>query len=524
MVIHKAEELAKEQREISVAEFFEKNRHLLGFDNPLRALSTAVKEIVDNSLDACEEMGVLPEINVELKQLEENRFKITVTDNGPGVVKEQIPKVFAKLLYGSKFGRNRQSRGQQGIGVSASVLYGQLTTGKPAIITSKIGKNKPAHHYHLKIDINRNEPHILKDQIVDFSLDHGTRVEIELEGKYQKGKQSVEEYLRQTAIANPHANIIFTSPLKEKIVFKRAVDKLPKEPKPIKPHPYGVEVGILMRMAHQSKARNLSGFLSNEFSRVSTNLAMEICTKAKVDAKLFPKDLTHIHAEALVKGIRETKIMAPPLDCLSPIGEKAIVEGLKKEVKGDFYVAISRRPTVYRGFPFLVEAGLVYGGELGQEDTIRIARLANKVPLQYQQSACSATKSIIQTSWRNYGLSQSKGALPSGPVFLFVHIASVWVPFTSEAKEAIAHYPEIIRELKLALQDVGRKLGSYIRKTVKTKEQQERINLFEKYIPELANSLNTLTGEKKENIIKDLEKIFKKTLKQNLLETGNGKE
>ncbi len=513
MVKTRAEELAEQQKEISVSEFFEKNRHLLGFDNPLRALSTTVKELVDNSLDACEEMRVLPDIKIEIKQFQETRFEVSVLDNGPGVVKEQIPRVFAKLLYGSKFGRNKQSRGQQGIGVSASVLYGQLTTGKAAKIISKIGKNKPAHYYELKIDINRNEPHILRDHVVDLSQDHGTKVLIELEGKYQKGKQSVEEYLRQVAIANPHAEIVYLSPLKETFRFKRAVAKLPKEPKAIKPHPYGIEIGVIMRMLSLSKAKSLQGFFASEFSRVSTNLAKEICNKAQVSPTIKPKEVSHEESEKLIKAIRETKISSPPLDCLSPIGEQAIIEGLKKEVKGDFYAAVSRRPSVYRGNPFLVEVGIIYGGEVPKDEPIRVVRLANKVPLQYQQSACAVTKSVINTSWRNYGLSQSRGALPIGPVLLMVHIASVWVPFTSEAKEAIAHYPEIIKQIKLALQDVGRKLGSYIRKTVRVKEQQDRINLFENYIPELAGSLSDLTGEKKTVLEEHLHKVFKKSLK-----------
>ncbi|MEK6826776.1 MAG: DNA topoisomerase VI subunit B [Nanoarchaeota archaeon] len=310
--------------------------------------------------------------------------------------------------------------------------------------------------------------------------------------------------------------------LKEKIVFKRAVDKLPKEPKAIKLHPRGVEIGMFLRMAHESKSRNLQGFFSNEFSRISSNLAKKICDKVKVDCKMEPKLLTHVQADALVKGIRETKIMAPPLDCLSPIGEKAIIEGLKKEIGADFYTAIPRRPKVYRGFPFEIEAGLCFGGDLPSDDLIRLIRLANKVPLQYQQGACAITKSVVQTSWRNYGLSQSKGALPAGPVVLLVHIASVWVPFTSEAKEAIAHYPEIIRELKLALQDIGRKLGSYIRKTVKVKEQRERASLFEKYIPEVASSLAVLSGEKKNKIEEQLKKILKKSLKEILQEIPDG--
>ena len=208
-----AKELAKKQREISVSEFFEKNKHLLGFDSPAKALLMAVKECSDNSLDATEEIRVLPEIYVEVKQLAENRFKVIVEDNGPGIVKEQIPKVFAKLLYGSKFHRLKSSRGQQGLGVSAAVLYSQLTTGKPAVITSKTGPKQKAHHYWLHINTAKNEPEIVKEDSIDWNKDHGTRVEVELEGKYQKGKQSIDEYLKETAIVNPHSKIFYVNPL-----------------------------------------------------------------------------------------------------------------------------------------------------------------------------------------------------------------------------------------------------------------------------------------------------------------------
>src|SRR5438045_354539 len=150
--------MAKGQRDISVSEFFTKNRHLLGFDNPQKALLTAVKEAVDNSLDACEEAGILPTLRVQIEETAEGRFKVTVEDNGPGIVKAQIPKIFAKLLYGSKFHRLKQSRGQQGIGISAAGMYGQLTTGRPIIITSKTGKGRPAHRMEVRIDARTNAP------------------------------------------------------------------------------------------------------------------------------------------------------------------------------------------------------------------------------------------------------------------------------------------------------------------------------------------------------------------------------
>jgi DNA topoisomerase-6 subunit B len=519
----KAEELAKFQKEISISEFFTKNRHLLGFDNPRKALLTTVKEAVDNSLDACEEMGVLPDIIVKIEQTTDNRFKIIVEDNGPGIVKQQIPNIFAKLLYGSKFHSLKQSRGQQGIGISASVMYAQLTTGKPTKIVSKISPKKPAHQYELHMDTKKNEPEIISDKEVEWKKDHGTKIELELEGSYQKGKQGVFEYIKETAIINPHLNLIYYTPEKKKMTFPRIANELPVEPKEIKPHPYGVELGMLIDMMKSSKSRNISSFLSNDFSRVSPKVAKDILAKVGISEKIHPSKVSREEADKLLKIIRETKIMAPPTNCLSPIEEDLLLKGLKKEIKADFYASVTRQPSVYRGNPFLIEVAMAYGGDLEKEDSVRVLRFANRVPLLYQQSACASIRSIIQTSWNNYGLSQSKKALPSGPVIILVHIASVWVPFTSESKEAIAHYPEIIKEMKLALQDCGRKLGGYIRKTVKAREQKEKIALFEKYIPEIASSLSTLSGEKKEDLIKNLNKMLKKNL-PNLNNNQNGKE
>lgn len=502
--------LSKEQRQISVSTFFLKNKHLLGFDNPIKALATTVKEMVDNSLDATQDMKVLPEIKVEIKQLGETRFIVIVEDNGPGIVKEQIPKVFARLLYGSKFFKAVQQRGQQGLGVSASVLYGQLTTGKPAKITSKIDPKHKAHYYELHIDTEHNEPEILKDEAIDWKKNHGTKVEIEMEAKYQKGRLSVDEYLKQTAISNPHAQIVYINPKKEKIIFKRGTNTLPKEPKEIKPHPYGVELGILIAMIRASKARNLKLFLISDFSRVSDRIAKEISLKSGVSLTKKLKDITRGEVENIFRAIQDTKIMAPPTNCLSPIGENVLINGLKKEVKADFYAAVTRSPSVYRGFPFQIEIAACYGGDLLNDDLIRVIRFANRVPLLYQQSGGAIFRSVVKTSWRNYGLSQSRGALPVGPVILVVHIASVWVPFTSESKEAVAHYPEIIKEIKLGLQDVGRKLGSYIRKKKHAQLEAEKKGYIKKYLPYIGEALGDILNlkenqEKKiENILKDI--------------------
>ncbi|UCF16218.1 MAG: DNA topoisomerase VI subunit B [Phycisphaerales bacterium] len=488
-----AEEMSLRQREISVAEFFTKNRHLLGFDNPRKALLTTIKEGVDNSLDACEEAGILPEVRVVITRSDdEDRFRVTIEDNGPGILKKQIPKIFAKLLYGSKFHRLKMSRGQQGIGISAAGMYGQLTTGKPVSITSKTGKNKPAHHYKLEIDTKKNEPRIIADETVEWPVDRGTKVEIELEAKFQKGRQSVEEYLEQTAIANPHVSLEFITPDGEKKKYKQVAKELPVQTKEIKPHPYGVELGMLIKMLHDTQARTLQSFLHSEFSRISSNVAKKICEQAKVYERARPTRIARQEADNLFKAINKTKIMNPPTDCLSPIGEELILAGLKKQIKADFYTAVTRPPSVYRGNPFQIEAGLAYGGSLPAEGLARVLRYANRVPLLYQQAACAITKSVLTTAWRNYAVQQSAGALPSGPLTIMVHMASVWVPFTSESKEAVAHYPEIVKQIKLALQECGRKLAIFIRRRRKAAESQRKKAYIEKYIPHIAIALREM--------------------------------
>jgi len=509
----KADELAQRQRDIGVAEFFARNRHLLGFDNKRKALMTTIKEAVDNSLDACEETNVLPEIIVEVIDLGNERFRVIVEDNGPGIVKKQIPKIFAKLLYGSKFHSMKQSRGQQGIGISASVMYGQLTTGKPAKITSKTGADKPAHYYELKLDTKTNAPDIQKDEVIDWHKDHGTRIELDLEANYIGGSQSIDEYLKETAITNPHSTIIYTNPKAEQIIFPRATEVMPEKAVEIKPHPYGVELGFMMDMLATTEAKTLQQFLTTEFSRVGAGTAKTICLNASLQPTTKPKDMTREWVEQLMKGVKETKLVSPPTDCIQPITEELLEKGLRKEINAEFYCASSRPPAVYRGNPFVIEVAMAYGGTLKSEGQIRVLRFANRVPLLYQQGACATSKALIGTSFRNYGLSQSKGSLPQGPLVVAVHIASVWVPFTSESKEAIAHYPEILKEIKLAVQECGRKLGSYVNKKKRVGDELKKRGIIEKFIPHVSESIVELLGlqlQEKESLNHNLEIVLEK--------------
>ncbi|MCP4574614.1 MAG: DNA topoisomerase VI subunit B [bacterium] len=520
-----AESMAKSQREISISEFFTKNRHLLGFDSPAKALLTTIKEAVDNSLDACEEAGIAPVLLVEIRSHKpaklgielasvdtpekkkngngrataangggknEERYTIIVEDNGPGIVPAQIPRIFAKLLYGSKFHSLKQSRGQQGIGISAAGMYGQLTTGKPVTVYSRPGAGNPAHRVQLQIDLKKNEPQVLVSEETIWEKDHGTRIEITLTGSYKRGQHSVDNYLEQTAIANPHVHLTYVPPKGEQVVYANATADLPAESREIQPHPYGVELGILARMLKETKCRNLNSFMKEEFCRVGDKTAEQIFLHAELPPRKNPKRLVQDDIQRLLDGIAETRIASPPTDCLSPIGEDLVMAGLRSGVEADFYTSVTRPAAVYRGNPFQIEVGVAYGGELPGDELARVMRFANRVPLLYQGSACAIHKAVLTSNWRSYGLQQSRGALPTGPLVILIHMASVWVPFTSESKEAVAHYPEIVKEMRLALQEAGRRLQRHIRRRAREKDAAKKQSYIQKYIPHIGDALQEI--------------------------------
>jgi len=530
-----ADTMAEKQRDISVSEFFAKNRHLLGFDNPRKALLTTVKEAVDNALDACEEASILPDIEVKIEEVtpppnatKAGRYRVTITDNGPGIVRKQVENIFGRLLYGSKFHRLKMSRGQQGIGISAAGMYGLMTTGKPMVITTRPKKNKPAHHLELAMDTTKNKPEVTVDiETEDFRPGTGTRVSIEMEAKFFRGKGSVETYLEQTAISNPHCQITFIPPDKanenpdlaeaeqevaqdnksivrtqefsDRILYPRTINELPPETEEIKPHPYGVELGTFLTKLKQTDEKQLAGFFKNEFCRVPPSIVKDVTKHASSKDKTITSAtrLTSLDSKAgekIYNALQNAKLRSPPTDCLSPIGVQQMLAGMLKGVKAEFYTASTRAPAVYRGNPFQIEAAIAFGGNLPGDQTARIIRYANRVPLLYQQSACCAFKSVVETGWKNYGLQQPRGGAPVGPLVVMIHMASVWVPFTSESKEAIADYDEIRKEMTLALKECGRKLGQYIRRRERMKRDAQKRDVFERYIGEISKACHHLTG------------------------------
>ena len=507
-----AEKMGKMQKEISISEFFEKNRHLLGYDNKAKAMLVIVKEAVDNSLDACEEARMLPDIYVGVKEVEPEKFQIIVKDNGPGIVKEQVPKIFGTLLYGSKFHRIKQGRGQQGLGISCAVLYSQLTTGSPTTVLTSTGDGK-IHKFELKIDVKQNKPMVVSYSVEDGQW-RGVEVRLVAESTYREHQQSVLEYLKQTAISNPFSDIIFDSP-SGRIEFRRGVDQLPPEPKEIQPHLYGVEIGVLSRMIQNTKSKTLLSFLMDEFSRVGRQSAHEIIAKAgitKDDGKgnltphitLTPRKVTDEHVKKLIEAVKQVKLIRPPTDCLSPLGEKLIESGLMKELNPEFTATVTRPPEVYRGWPFIIECGIAYGGSIQEFKTMRFA---NRVPLLYQGGICAVTKAVEETDWRRYGI-QMNGDTQE-PLVLFVHMCSVWVPFTSESKEAIANYDIIIKEIKLALQECARKLSLYLSGKRKSAMLHHKKSTFERYAAETAKALSIISGVPENKVLEKLMELIK---------------
>ena len=510
-----AEQMAAKQQEISVTEFFEKNKQILGFDSRSKSLLMGIKEAVDNSLDACEEANILPDIEVRIDKIDDEDYHISIEDNGPGIVYRMIPNVFGRLLYGSRFHALRQSRGQQGIGISATVMYGNITTGKPAHVVSKIeGEFEMANEMDIVIDTKKNRPITSNENVFKWEgKDHGTRIEYTIKGRYITGKQSVFEYLKNTAIVNPHAQITFHDPEGKKYVFERATDIMPPRPKEIKPHPEGMEIGDLLKYSSNSAQKTVAAFLKNDFSRITDRLTKEILDISKVDGSKSPGKLTREEAIAILDAIKQVKIMAPPTDCLSPIGDTLIKKGLMHVLDGlrpEYYATpVTRSPKAVNGNPFVVEAGIVYGGDIPSDSQVQILRFANRVPLLYQQGACAITKAISEMDWRRYGLEQRGGkGIPFGPAIILVHVASTKVPFTSEGKEAVAGFPELQSEIGLALRLCARNLKSHLNKMERKNKTHAKFEIVQEILPDMAKKAAEPLGRPVPNLDRTITRIM----------------
>ena len=364
-----AEEIAKQFKEHSVAEFFKKNKQMLGLTGKIRTLTTVIHEYVTNALDACEEASILPDIEVQIKELGNEHYEVTVKDNGPGLTQETVGKALGQLLAGTKFHRLVQSRGQQGIGAAGCTMLSQMTSGKGTKVIT--GGGKKAFSCEVTIDAKNNLPKIagISDMSKDFQ---GLAIKAQFKGvKFINSEQAPLEYLRRTAIANPHAKIVFHDPAKQKITFNRSSKKVPVRPVEVKPHPRGVTVDELLTLAKYTDARKASSFLKNEFDRMGDKSIGEIAHQVTFDLNKDPARLSWDEGEEIIKAFKKVNFVAPRMDGLRPIGKDRIEKSLHSIVQPEFLTVIERRPAVYSGgFPFQVEVGIAYGGNAGRGETV----------------------------------------------------------------------------------------------------------------------------------------------------------
>jgi len=502
-----AETIFKELKSHSISEFFRKNSQMLGYSGKVRSLTTVIHEYVSNSLDACEEANILPEITVEIKELAESKYSVRVSDNGPGIPDKTIGKVLATILSGTKFHRYVQQRGQQGIGGSGCTMFSLITTGKSIHIRSETAKS--AYECDLTIDIKSNKPLVTNMKSIEKTATGLTVFGEFGEVKYENSDHGVYEYLRRTALSNPHCSIKLLDPEGKEFSFVRSVNELPVKPKIAKPHPLGVSTNDLLEFAHFSESRKLSSFLTDTFSRLSSNKLEELKTIAKdVDFEKDPHQLKWDEAEKIVNAFKQVKWIAPDLDSLSAIGEEQVKATIKNILNPTFMSVVERKPKVFRGgIPFVVEAGIAYGGSAGKETASGmqgvVIRFANKVPLLFDGSVCAISVAVNSVDWKRYGIKE----FDQEPISVMVNLSSVYVPYSGVGKQAVSQEAEIIEEIKLAVMDCARNLQRYMSGEKNKSIQAGKYNTIMRYVSQLALNLNEITGIKKEKIEEELKAL-----------------
>jgi len=523
--------VAETFEEISAADFFYRNRDIAGFTNPARAIFSSIRELIENSLDAADQSALPPDIYIRLSYEDEEKFKteleaekeeeskeeeeeaetfesgvyrLRVEDNGSGVPARHIPAAFGQVLFGSKY-KLRQTRGTFGLGGTMAILYGQITTHKPAQVISSTGKSK-VYVYKIMVDIQRNRPIILDRKILlNKEGWRGTIVEFSLEGDFVKAMPRILEYLKQTALVNPYANITFIDPKGRMFRFNRATKQMPTPPKETKPHPYGVDVETIQRLIRITPYRNMVDFMRNHFHRVGEVTARRFLdltgmSTAKTPRKLKPEEIVRlVHMMKRFDGF-----MAPDASCLSPLGEELLKTGILKELKPEFIAVRQRPPATYSGHPFIVEAAIAYGGEIPKRNDFVLYRFANKIPLLYDEASDVSWKIIKAMNWRRYHV------MPDTPIAVLVHLCSTKVPYKTVGKEFIADRPEVKREILNGIRDAARELQHFLTKQEHVERERKRLSTFSKYLPKIAQFSTELAGKKKPPDISKLLKSVKK--------------
>jgi len=456
----------------------------------------AVRELVENSLDSAEMAGITPDIYVRIVADNPNPeipdpkpYKLSVTDNGTGVAPQHVPSAFGKVFYGSKYVL-RQSRGMFGLGGTMAILYGQITTNRPVTITtSPDGKRR--YGFQMMIDIGENRPTVLKRFNSDANGTTGTRVDIVLEGDYLRASQKIGDYFKQTALVASYANLTFVDPMGQITFYERATTTMPVPPKETLPHPYGVDVEAFKRIVKLSEEHDMKSFMVTHFHRVGDKIATKFLEFAGVSPKLPPKRLNTTQIVAVVDALqRFPDFLQPDAAVLSPIGKDILLAGINKELQPEFSTLVSRPPSSYSGFPFLVEVAVAYGGKVLQPG-VKLFRFANRIPLLYDESSDVSFEVLNEeVDWRRYHVP------PDAPVGVITHICSTRIPYKTVGKEYIADRPEIQREIRNAAREALRQLGIFLSRKGSMEAVQRKMNIYGKYLPLIARFSTDLAGKK----------------------------
>lgn len=497
----------------SIAKYFSENLQQVGFSSPLKATLTTLKEAVDNALDACEEAGILPELEIKVEKLGVGSSKnsdlllLSVQDNGPGIPDEYLPSVFGEYLASSKFGRGKCTRGQQGIGISAATTWAQMTTNQGALVTTKLEDRENATQVTVDVDFRQNKGVLRDKKEVTFPHKHGTRVEFKLDGKLQSnGEAGLVNYIMGTALMNPHAKISFQVNNDEKMEFDRVSNDCPVVPESTEPHPHTMKLGELSSFVRHFEDKDLGFVLRTKFSRITHNaLSEESYLPEDFDREKFKKfqsilkqkisDLSNDDLSLAYNVISNLKLMGPSTKSVISVGEKAISKSVERLGVVDFFSVVSRNPTVCDFKPVQVEVAVarLENGVDGDE-SVQVLRFANRVPLQFDKSACAIVKAIESVNWKSYGMEQSKDSLPRGNYIFAVSITSPFLKFKNASKETIDASDELVQEIRLALIQCGQKLSKFIRKEDKDKETELNSQYIEQFAPVLIEYLARIAG------------------------------
>ncbi len=489
----------------STAEYFAKNLQQVGFSSPTKAVLTTLKEAVDNSLDACEEHGILPDLYVEIQKIgvgsskNTDLVKVVVEDNGPGIEEKDLAKVYGEYLASSKFGKGQCSRGQQGIGISAATTWAQITNAKGVVVISKTKNMRKAIKAQVDVDIKSNTGVLKNKESLEWKKNHGVRVEFLMDGRIQlNGDGGLVTYMEGTVLLNPHLTVTFKLADNDKQTIERVANISPEIPESTLPHPHTFKLGEFITHATLFGKTSLSKFLKTGFSRV-TDQPIKDFVKNGLPKNLLEKPITSLSQEEFKKvftAVQNTELMAPSTKSVLTVGEESLSKSIARLGEIDFFAVVTRKPRICDFKPVVVEVALARFKNRNQEadGPVQLLRFANRVPLQFDKSGCAITWAIESVNWKSYGLQQPKDSLPTGPYVFAVSVVSPFIKFKNASKETIDASEELVAEIRLALIQAGQKLSRHINKEFKEADLERKLAHIEQFGPILVEKLAFLVG------------------------------